>query len=69
MWFLAGSYGQYAAGLLGAGMSSSDENASSVLKLQLYTDGYKQLAVYALIAGLVMIIISPFIRKLMYEVE
>jgi proton-dependent oligopeptide transporter, POT family len=68
MWFLASAYGQYAAGLLGAGMSSPDINATLMSKLQLYTDGYKQLAVYALIAGLVMITISPLIRKLMHEV-
>lgn len=68
MWFLASAYGQYAAGLLGAGMSSPDLNTTLMSKLQLYTDGYKQLAVYALIAGLVMIIISPLIRKLMHEV-
>jgi len=34
-----------------------------------YTDGYKQLAIYALIAGVVMILISPFVRKLMQEVK
>jgi POT family proton-dependent oligopeptide transporter len=68
MWFLASAYGQYAAGLLGADMSSPDINATLMSKLQLYTDGYKQLAVYALIAGLVMILISPLIRKLMHEV-
>jgi proton-dependent oligopeptide transporter, POT family len=68
MWFLASAYGQYAAGLLGAGMSSSDGNATLISKMQLYTDGYKHLAVYALMAGLVMIIISPLIRKLMHEV-
>jgi POT family proton-dependent oligopeptide transporter len=39
------------------------------MKLQLYTDGYKQLAIYALIEGLIMIVISPLIRKLMHEVE
>jgi hypothetical protein len=48
---LASAYGQYAAGLLGAGMSSPDE-ASLVTKLQGYTEGYYQLAIYALIAGL-----------------
>jgi hypothetical protein len=31
---LASAYGQYAAGLLGAGMSSPDEEASLVTKLQ-----------------------------------
>jgi POT family proton-dependent oligopeptide transporter len=69
MWFLASAYGQYAAGLLGAGMSSPDENASLMTKLQGYTDGYYQLAVYALIAGVLLIVISPLIRKLMQEVK
>ncbi|PKH67072.1 MFS transporter [Flavobacterium sp. ALD4] len=69
MWFLASAYGQYAAGLLGAGMSSPDENASLVTKLQGYTEGYYQLAVYALIAGLLLIVVSPLIRKLMQEVK
>lgn len=69
MWFLASAYGQYAAGLLGAGMSSPDENASLVTKLQGYTEGYYQLAIYALIAGLLLIVISPLIRKLMQEVK
>jgi POT family proton-dependent oligopeptide transporter len=49
---LASAYGQYAAGLFGAGMSSPDEEASLVTKLQGYTEGYYQLAIYALIAGL-----------------
>ena len=69
MWFLARAYGQYAAGLLGAGMSSPDENASLVTKLQGYTDGYYQLAIYALIAGVLLIVVSPLIKKLMQEVK
>ena len=69
MWFLASAYGQYAAGLLGAGMSSPDENASSITKLDGYTQGYYQLAVYALIAGLILIVFTPLIKKLMQEVK
>ncbi len=69
MWFLASAYGQYAAGLLGAGMTSPKENASAVDKLISYTDGYQQLAIYAAIAGVVLIIISSFVRKLMQEVK
>ena len=69
MWFLASAYGQYAAGLLGAGMSSPDENASLLTKLQGYTDGYYQLAVYALISGVVLIVFTPLIKKLMQEVK
>ena len=69
MWFLASAYGQYAAGILGAGMTSPDENATIAEKLISYTDGYKQLAIYALIAGLVLILISPLVKKLMQEVK
>ncbi|TDS62045.1 peptide MFS transporter [Myroides indicus] len=69
LWFLASAYGQYAAGLLGANMASPNENATNLEKLNLYTDGYYQLAIYALIAGVVLILISPIIRKLMQEVK
>lgn len=69
MWFLASAYGQYAAGLLGAGMSSPDPKASAVIKLQSYTDGYYQLAIYALIAGVVLIVISPLVKRLMQGVK
>ncbi len=50
MWFLASAYGQYVAGLLGAGMSTADPNATNLKKLQAYTDGYLQLGIYALIS-------------------
>lgn len=69
LWFLASAYGQYAAGLLGANMSSPNANASNLEKLNLYTEGYYQLAIYALVAGVVLIAISPIIRKLMQEVK
>lgn len=69
MWFLASAYGQYAAGLLGAGMSSPDEDASLLTKLQGYTEGYYQLAIYALIAGVILIAISPLVKKLMQDTK
>jgi proton-dependent oligopeptide transporter, POT family len=68
MWFLAGAYGQYAAGLIGAGMSSPDDNATLITKLQLYTEGFKLIAVYSLIAGIILIVLAPLVRKLMQEV-
>lgn len=69
MWFLASAYGQYVAGLLGAGMSAEDPNASNYDKLVLYTDGYGQLGLYALIAGAVLVALSPMVRKLMGDVK
>lgn len=69
MWFLASAYGQYFAGLLGANIAEASANATNLEKLVVYTEGYKQLAIYALIAGLVLIVISPFVKKLMQGVR
>jgi POT family proton-dependent oligopeptide transporter len=69
MWFLASAYGQYVAGLLGAGMSSADPNATALVKLTAYTDGYQQLGIYALISGAALIALSPLVRKLMRGVH
>lgn len=69
MWFLASAYGQYVAGILGAGMASAEPNASLTEKLTAYTEGYRQLAIYALISGLILILIAPLVRKLMQEVK
>lgn len=65
MWFLASGYGHYVAGILGKGMSSPDENASITDKLVGYTSGYKELALYGLIAGIALLILSPLVKKLM----
>lgn len=69
MWFLASAYGQYFAGLLGANIAEASENATNLEKLNVYADGYYQLGIYALVAGIVLIAISPLIRKLMQEVK
>lgn len=69
MWFLASAYGQYFAGILGANIAEASENASNLEKLNVYADGYYQLGVYALIAGVILILISPLIKKLMQEVK
>ncbi|MCP2026805.1 POT family proton-dependent oligopeptide transporter [Flavobacterium sp. HSC-32F16] len=69
LWFLASAFGQLFAGKLGAEISKSNTGATLVSKLQSYTEGYYQLAIYSLIAGVVLIAISPIIRKLMQEVK
>ncbi|MGV4415326.1 peptide MFS transporter [Chryseobacterium sp. T1] len=69
MWFLASAYGQYVAGLIGANMAEARENASAAESLLTYTDGYKMLGIYAVIAGVVLILISPMVKKLMQEVR
>jgi POT family proton-dependent oligopeptide transporter len=69
MWFLASAYGQYVAGLIGAGLASDNEGSSLVDKLDTYTEGFKQLGIYAIIAGVVLLIISPLVKKLMGDVK
>ena len=69
MWFLASAYGQYFAGILGANIAEASEKATNIEKLILYADGYKQLAIYAFVLGVVLIIISPLVKKLMQEVK
>ncbi|WP_164108108.1 MULTISPECIES: peptide MFS transporter [Sphingobacterium] len=69
MWFLASAYGQYVAGLIGANMAEAKEGDSLMDKLITYTEGYKQLGLYSLIAGAVLILLSPYIKRLMHGVN
>lgn len=69
MWFLASAYGQYVAGIIGAGLATAKEGSTNYDSLITYTDGYKQLGLYAVIAGLVLILISPLVKKLMQDVK
>ncbi len=68
MWFLASAYGQYVAGLFGASISPN-ENATAIESLLAYTNGYEKFGWYALICGVLLILLSPFIKKLMQEVK
>ncbi|MEO6304748.1 MAG: peptide MFS transporter [Bacteroidia bacterium] len=69
MWFLASAYGQYFAGILGANIAEASSNSTNLEKLNIYADGYKQLALYALVAGVILVLISPLVKKLMGSVK
>jgi proton-dependent oligopeptide transporter, POT family len=69
MWFLASAYGQYLAGLLGAGIANASEKSSNYEQMLVYTDGYRQLAIYSFIAAGLLIVSAPFIKKLMAGVK
>ncbi|OCA78225.1 amino acid transporter [Chryseobacterium contaminans] len=69
MWFLASAYGQYVAGIIGASLATAKKGSTNYDELITYTDGYKQLGLYAVIAGVVLILISPFVKKLMQDVK
>ena len=69
LWFLASAFGQLAAGKLGAAMSNSATGNTLMSKLQSYTEGYYQLAIYSVVAGVFLIAITPLVKKLMQEVK
>jgi POT family proton-dependent oligopeptide transporter len=68
-WFLASAYGQYGAGIIGAGMASSNgsENLNAIQKMELYTNGYQTIGYIAIVAGVILIVLSPMILKLMKD--
>jgi amino acid/peptide transporter (Peptide:H+ symporter), bacterial len=68
MWFLASAYGQYVAGLFGAGITPAVD-ATKTEKMIAYTQGYGQFANYAIIAGVLLILISPLMKKLMGDIR
>jgi POT family proton-dependent oligopeptide transporter len=69
MWFLASAYGQYVAGLLGAGMSLSDEGSTTQDKLLSYTEGYLQLGYYAIAAAVILALLNRPIKKMMQGIH
>ena len=69
LWFLASAFGQFAAGKIGASFSESNTGNTNMSKLLAYTDGYKTLGIYALIAGVVLILLSSLVKKLMQDVK
>jgi POT family proton-dependent oligopeptide transporter len=68
MWFLASAYGQYVAGLFGASITPS-ETASKAEKMIIYTQGYKDFALYAIVAGIALMLLTPLMKKLMQDVK
>ncbi len=71
-WFLASAYGQYGAGLIGSQLAKVDAeiaNPTNWDKLEQYTSGYRMIGIIAIAAGIVLIIISPILKKLMREVK
>ncbi len=69
MWFLASAYGQYFAGILGANIAEASQNSTNMERLMVYTEGYKQLAIYSFFIGVILVLASPFIKKLMGGVK
>lgn len=68
-WFLASAYGQYGAGIIGSILAKGDttatETAGNMTKLMTYTDGYQSIAYIAIGAGIILLLLSPVLNKIM----
>ncbi len=69
MWFLASAYGQYVAGLIGAHLSTAKKGSNAIDALLAYSQGYKELGYYALGAGIILVLLSPLMKKWMQDVK
>jgi proton-dependent oligopeptide transporter, POT family len=67
MWFFASAFGQYVAGIIGSLMSvpTTAGQVSSMASLPVYTEGFRQIAYFSLIGGILLLILSPLMKKLM----
>lgn len=70
-WFLASAFGQYLAALISTAASVSEDggNVPPEVSLRIYLDTFRQIANVAIVAGLVLAALSPFIKKLMHGVK
>lgn len=74
MWFLASSYGQYLAGLIGSLMAIPGESATgkvmpAIESLAIYTNIFSKIAWVSLGCGIVLLILSPWLKKMMQNIK
>lgn len=68
MWFLASSYGQYLAGLIGSLMAIPKDTGTQLSpdeSLPVYTDIFGKIALVAAASGLLLLLLSPVLKKWM----
>lgn len=71
VWFLSSSFAFQVVGFIGKQLAieSTDKNVGGFETLTVYTDGFELIAKYAVVAGVIVLITSPLIKKLMGKVH
>ncbi len=71
VWFLSSAFAFQVVGFIGKQLAieSDDKNVGGFETLNVYTGGFDLIAKYALGAGVLVLIVSPFIKKLMGKVH
>ncbi len=71
IWFLSSSYAFQLVGFIGKQLAveSSDTQVSGLVSLPIYIDGFTLISNYALGAGVIVLLLAPFLNKLMGDVH
>jgi len=71
VWFLSSAFAFQVVGFIGKQLAieSTDADISGFNTLTIYTDGFMLIAKYALGAGVLVILASPLIKRLMGKVH
>ena len=71
IWFLSSSYAFQLVGFIGKQLAveSSDTQVSGLVSLPIYIDGFALISNYALGAGVLVLLMAPFLNKLMGDVH
>ena len=71
VWFLSSSFAFQVVGFIGKQLAieSTDKNVGGFETLTVYTDGFQLIAQYALGAGIIVLLASPLIKRLMGNVH
>lgn len=71
IWFLSSAYAFQIVGFIGKQLAieSTDSNIGGLDTLEVYTDGFALIATYAIGAGVIVLLFSPLMKKLMGNVH
>ena len=71
VWFLSSAFAFQVVGFIGKQLAieSDDKNVGGIQTLGIYTDGFELIAYYSIGAGLIVLLASPLIKKLMGNIH
>ncbi|WP_350286247.1 oligopeptide:H+ symporter [uncultured Croceitalea sp.] len=71
VWFLSSAYAFQIVGFISKQLAieSTDSNVGGLETLNVYLDGFRLIAIYALVAGVVVLIFGPLMKRLMGNVH
>ena len=71
IWFLSSSYAFQLVGFIGKQLAveSSDKQVDNAASLTIYVEGFELISIYAIGAGVIVLILAPLLNKLMGDVH